>query len=535
MVRKRKRKREREEGTKERRTSLPLPVGATGKGLVVDREGRRTEGKSRSDDGVPQRKGRGEGCKKDKGRNKREARKKGKGQRERRPGKEGKGPSKKGVVGPKLLLMGNPNVGKSVIFSRLTGVDVLASNYPGTTIGFTEGRTRIGETRARLIDVPGIYSIDPTNKAEEVAVRMLDDGDIIVNLVDATHLERNLFLTLQLMETGKPIVVALTMWDETAHKGITIDVGKLEEMLGVPVVPTVGLTGQGVKALVGRIKARMAEEGPDDEGPDKAPLTDEGKWTRIGEVIQAVQTLEHRHHKLSELIAEATIRPLTGIPIAIMVLALMFLSIIMLGNLIIDNLLDPLFQDHYGPFIVNGVESIVPAGWFRDFLIGQRIDGEIDLGQSFGILTTGVYVPLVMVLPFVVLFYLILGIAEDIGYLPRLAVLVDGVMHRIGLHGSSIISVMLGLGCNVPGILSTRILETRKQRFIQIVLLSVGVPCLAMTAMIFGILGRYGLRYIAVVFITLFVVYVLLGLALKRFVKGESPELLMEIPSYKVP
>jgi ferrous iron transport protein B len=168
-------------------------------------------------------------------------------------------------------------------------------------------------------------------------------------------------------------------------------------------------------------------------------------------------------------------------------------------------------------------------------LIGQRIDGEIDFGQSFGLLTTGIYVPIVMVMPFVLLFYFILSITEDIGYLPRLAVLVDGVMHRIGLHGSSIISVMLGLGCNVPGILSTRILESRRQRFIQIVLLSIGVPCLAMTAMIFGILGRYGVQYIAIVFITLFIVYVLLGLALKRFIKGESPELLLEIPAYRLP
>ena len=147
----------------------------------------------------------------------------------------------------KILLMGNPNVGKSVIFSRLTGVKVVASNYPGTTVGYTRGLMKLGEETDEIIDVPGTYTLEPTTEAEEVASRMLDTGDVVINVVNATNLERNLYLTLQLLERDIPVVVALNMWDDTRHRGIHIDLDKLRELLGVPVIPTVAITSQGMK------------------------------------------------------------------------------------------------------------------------------------------------------------------------------------------------------------------------------------------------------------------------------------------------
>ena len=146
----------------------------------------------------------------------------------------------------KILLMGNPNVGKSVIFSRLTGVHVIASNYPGTTVGYTRGFMKLGEDRAEVIDVPGTYTLEPTCEAEEVALRMLDSGDVVINVVNATNLERNLYLTLQLLERKVPVIVALNMWDDTRHRGINIDLNRLREILGVPVIPTVATTGEGI-------------------------------------------------------------------------------------------------------------------------------------------------------------------------------------------------------------------------------------------------------------------------------------------------
>jgi ferrous iron transport protein B len=154
----------------------------------------------------------------------------------------------------RILLMGNPNVGKSVIFSRLTGAYVMASNYPGTTIDYSKGKMRVDKKKYEIIDVPGTYSLKPTCKAEEVAVKMLDDGDIIINVVDATNLERNLYLTLELLDQGKPIIISLNLWDEAKHKGIKIDEKKLEKMLNVPVVPTTALTGEGIKKLISRLR-----------------------------------------------------------------------------------------------------------------------------------------------------------------------------------------------------------------------------------------------------------------------------------------
>ena len=152
-----------------------------------------------------------------------------------------------------ILLVGNPNVGKSVFFSRITGTRVIASNYPGTTVEFTKGHMKLGEEEVEVIDVPGTYTLEPTSKAEEVASQMLHNGDLVINVLDATNLERNLYLTLELLEKHIPVIVALNIWDETKHRGISIDIAKLEERLGVPVIATVAVTGQGIKELINRI------------------------------------------------------------------------------------------------------------------------------------------------------------------------------------------------------------------------------------------------------------------------------------------
>lgn len=149
--------------------------------------------------------------------------------------------------------MGNPNIGKSALFSRLTGVNVIVSNYPGTTVEFKKGMMRLGDRWAEVIDAPGAYTLEPINKAEEIATGMLKDGDVVINVVDATNLERNLYLTLQLLEKKVPMIIALNVWDEAKHKGILIDVEKLEKLLNTPVVPTVAITGEGINELVSRL------------------------------------------------------------------------------------------------------------------------------------------------------------------------------------------------------------------------------------------------------------------------------------------
>ncbi|RQW79373.1 MAG: ferrous iron transporter B [Methanothrix sp.] len=423
----------------------------------------------------------------------------------------------------KILLMGNPNVGKSVIFSRLTGIEVVSANYPGTTVEYTEGRMKLGERMVTLVDAPGVYSLDPTSQVEEVSRKMFSLGaDVVVNVIDSTNLERNLNLTLQILEQGRPTVVALNLWDAAVHKGIQIDIIALERELGVPVVATVAVSGQGIHELVAAIgKARVP--------PPVHFETADQRWARIGEIAARTQVVSHRHPTLLDKLEDISIRPITGIPLAVLILYLSFSLVIEIGELLQKKVTDPLFLA-YSQFITGLVESHT-SGLLRDILVGTTPE----LLKSFGILTTGLYIPLGVVLPFLIPFYLVLGILEDIGYLPRLSVILDALMHRIGLHGAAILPCVLGMGCSVPAVLSVRILESPKQRYLAATLMTMAIPCASQSAMIFGMLAPYGLKYIFMVYGSLFLTFVITGFFLHKIIGGESPEIFLEIPPYRMP
>ncbi len=425
----------------------------------------------------------------------------------------------------RVLLMGNPNVGKSAIFSRLTGASVIVSNYSGTTVEFKKGNMLFEGKEAEVIDVPGTYSLKPTNKAEEVAVEMLEEGSIVINVVDATNLERNLNLTLQLMEKKVKLIVALNISDEAKHKGIKINVKKLEKLLNVPVVSTVGITGEGIKELVDKL--------PKAKSPKIKKHSDKERWVKIGNIIKQVQKVTHRHHTFLEWLGDQSVKPLPGMIIALIVLFISFEIIRFVGEGLITYVFDPLFN-LYLP-IVTAIGDFVGQNFIHDILIGTLINGQIDYTQSMGLITTGFYVPIAMVLPYIISFYIVLGFLEDFGYLPRLAVVFDTVMHKIGLHGLAVIPTLLGFGCNVPGALATRVLETRREKFIAATLMAICVPCMAQTAMIIGLVGRYGFKGIGIVFLTLFVVGSVLGFIMNKLVKGKSYEMFTEIPPYRIP
>lgn len=422
----------------------------------------------------------------------------------------------------KILLIGNPNVGKSVIFSRLTGVNVIVSNYPGTTVEFTKGYMKLDDEKIEVIDVPGIYTLEPTSKAEEVAVKILDEGaDIIINVVDATNLERNLNLTLQLLKRGIPIVVVLNFWDEVKHRGISVDLDELEKILGVPVVKTCGRTGEGIKELVSRLK---------EVKPSTYEFAEESKWCEIGKIITRVQKLSHRHHTFLDRLSEISIRPLTGIPFALVVLFFTFKIVRFIGEGLIT-IIDSIFNDYYVIWISDIVGKVIPIKFLQDLLLGTTTKPM----ESFGILTTGVYIPFVVVLPYIFSFYLMLSILEDIGYLPRLAVMLDIFLHRLGVHGYTSIPILLGLGCKVPGILATRILESEREKIISTALILMIAPCMPQTTMILTLFGHYGLKYLFLVFSILFVISIIVSIILNKILKGETPELFVEIPPYRVP
>ena len=258
--------------------------------------------------------------------------------------------------------MGNPNVGKSVFFSRLTGVHALSSNYPGTTVGFTEGTMVYDNECARLIDVPGAYTLDPTNEAEEIAHRILNEGaDRVILVIDATALERNLVMAMQVLEHRLPTIIALNMVDEARHRGIIIDIKALERELGVPIVPTVAVTGQGISDLIAKMSDASVSR--------FSPMDKETRWRIIGEIISKVQTVTHRHHTFMDRIEDISVRPLAGGLLGLMILAVSFTAIRYVGEGIINYITDPIFEKLWLP-VLEKLNTSFGGTYIGDILVG---------------------------------------------------------------------------------------------------------------------------------------------------------------------
>lgn len=426
-----------------------------------------------------------------------------------------------------FLLAGNPNVGKSLIFSRLTGIGIISSNFPGTTVGLNYGQTVFDGESYDIIDIPGLYRLEEEWVLEGKKHNLFKEleYDFIVCVADASHLERNLYFLLEIMQLKKPVILLLNKYDEAVRKGIQINVKELEKQLGIPVIPTVATTGEGLKELsyqAARIASHEAVL-----SSLNIPSDPEEKWHIIGRIIQKVQTIKHKHASFLEHLQGWATTPVTGLPIALCVLILSFFLVRFVGENIID-LLDPLYENYYVPFL----EHIFSA--IKDNAFGMLLLG--DGGENyFGVLTDGLHIALIDVMSYVLAFYALLGFLGDLGYLPRLAVLLDSLLHKVGLHGYGSLPIMLGFGCKVPAVMGIRVLETRRERIIALALILVLAPCISQTAMIISILSPYGLKYMLIVFFALFVNGILAGTILNKLMKGETPELFMEIPSWQIP
>ena len=434
-----------------------------------------------------------------------------------------------------FLLAGNPNVGKSLLFSRLTGIGILSSNFPGTTVGLHHGNVQFNGEPYHIIDIPGLYRMEEkwliNGKKHDLFKEL--EYDFVVCVADASHLERNLYFTLEMMSLGKPVILLLNKFDEAQRKGIDIDVHKLSKMLGVPVVDVVATTGEGLKRLekaVGKLSfdSAFVQTLLDEQGtPIPVPQAPEDKWHLIGHIIHRVQQITHKHASLTEKLQAWATNPISGLFIALAVLVVSFILIRLVGENLI-NWLDPLYENYYFPFMEK-IFAFLHHTPFYNFLIGDG--GE----QYFGILTDGVHIALVDVMPYVLAFYALLGFLGELGYLPRLAVLLDGLLHRIGLHGYGAIPIMLGLGCKVPAVMGVRVLETRRERVIALALLLILAPCISQTAMILSILTPYGIKYLVWVFGALVINGLIAGTILNKLLPGQTPEMFMEIPSWSVP
>ena len=422
----------------------------------------------------------------------------------------------------KILLMGNPNVGKSVIFSKLTGVHVESSNYAGTTVDYTLGEVNLYTETATLIDVPGTYSLSATSEAEQVAVGLLEEGaDLIICVLDAVHLDRNLDLALKLKEQDIPVIYSLNLVDVAKRQGIEINHEKLSELLSSPVIPTVAIRNIGLRQLINEsIKAIDKKE----ENNQKYILTDEERWEKAKEITQKVQKTTKAEDSFINRLEELTIKPWPGIPIAIFVLVISLLIVVGGGKAIRSVLLLPLMNNIIKPFLTKVVSLIVPAGTIRNILVGE-----------YGALIIGIEWPFALIMPYVFLFYLVFSFLEDSGFLPRIGVLADGILKKLGIQGGNIIPMIMGYGCAVPAILGTRAATTYKERIIVATLVSFAIPCASQTGAFIALLGDRSILALILVYLISFLIMIVVGAVMNKIIPGKSQPMLLEVPNLLLP
>ncbi|NTW29237.1 MAG: ferrous iron transport protein B [Coriobacteriia bacterium] len=456
-----------------------------------------------------------------------------------------------------VVLVGNPNVGKSVVFNALTGTYVDVSNFPGTTVELTRGR--LGEHD--VVDTPGVYGVSSFTDEETVARDIILSGDIVVNVVDSAHLERDLFLTLQLADMGKRMVVALNMADEARHQGVGIDRDLLEDLLGVPVVETVAVEGEGIAELKAAIpRARVGHADPElapvlaetaerlgcsraeallvlegDEAVSERLGAEPGgerdaiylrRRARVDDMCGHVVTESLQGASFSAKLSHAMMHPLTGIPMLLVLLGAIY---VVIGKLVAGNLVGflqgTLMEGHYIPWVQGLVGHLAaPNSAVFEVLAGQ-----------FGLLTMAPSTLLGVILPLVTAFYLLLSLLEDSGYLLRIATLTDRILVSMGLNGRAVIPFILGLGCVTMGTLSTRVLGSRRERFIATALMAVTVPCSAQLAIVAALMTTAAPIYTVAYFAILAAVFIALGTLLHKLVPGQSSDLLIDLPPLRLP
>jgi ferrous iron transport protein B len=491
-----------------------------------------------------------------------------------------------------VVLVGNPNVGKSALFGALTGTYVTVSNYPGTTVELSSGFARVAGERIRVVDTPGAASFIPSSEDERVSRDVLLEGghSAVVVVGDAKNLERTLVLALQLAEMDLPFVLCLNMMDEAAASGLGIDADGLADRLGVEVVSTVAIRHEGLArlkdALSGARKstlrvsypeslekaisemvahlpdspvsrrslAVMALAGDDTLAPwlgarlsagavlalEEIRRSVEREWTQpVAYVVSEARVREAtrlangsmsrapapRLRGFARRLERATTHPIAGVPILLGVLTVCYLFVGVFGAGTLVKLLEEgLFGRFLNPWAVALAERGIPWAPLRDLLVGP-----------YGLVTMALTYSLALVLPIVGTFFLAFGLLEDSGYLPRLAVMVNKVFKRMGLNGKAVLPMVLGLGCDTMATLTTRILETPKERLIVILLLALGVPCSAQLTVVMAMLGgRSPLGFVIWASVVLAVIFAVGKLA-ARVLPGQGSDFILELPPLRLP
>jgi len=485
----------------------------------------------------------------------------------------------------RIALIGQPNSGKSTLFNQVAGYKAETGNFIGTTVTFTESNVRLLGDVVDVVDLPGTYSLAGSNPAEREVIKYLTskEVDVVINVLDASHLTHGLSLTIELLELEVPLVIALNMMDEADRLGLLIDIKQLEEILDVPVIPMIASKGRGIqplfvkanqigqnnripshphysggieellelleyklgevqshlrtralaikllegdKAIINDVLSQKPEIEPDLKSLQKALLHQYGKsaeWViedarsnKAHSIVERIIQQGKRRISMRDRLDDILLHPFWGYIFLIAILYFFFQLVYSFGGW----LETPLMA------LFNGFEV-----WVMTFFGGsQGLIVQVLIG-----LIQGIAGGIAIVLPYLAPFLIGLGILEDIGYLPRVAFLMDSLMHKLGLHGKSIVPFILGFGCNVPAIMSTRILEDKRERYISAAL-STMVPCAARLAVIFGLVAFY-LGPIVALGIYLFNLFVIAITAkiLSKIVPETSPGLILEMPVYRIP
>ena len=420
----------------------------------------------------------------------------------------------------RIALVGNPNVGKSVIFGRLTGRYVTVSNYPGTTVTITRGRATVGAEVCDIVDTPGVNALEgPLSEDEKVTRDLLQGGgaEVVVQVADARNLRRALMLTSQLAEFKLPMILVLNMIDEARARGVDVDIAGLSAHLGIPVIEAVAPEGRGLAELRDALATPCRARGAREEGLTHIQWADETAWQfrTIGEMSLG---------RFQEWLGRAVREPITGVPILLLVLYATYLFVGVLGAQTLVGLLeDGLFGSYVNPW-ATALASHLPSALARDLLVGE-----------YGVITMGLTYAIAIVLPVVATFFLIFGFLEDSGYIPRLAIFSDRLFRAMGLNGKAVLPMVLGLGCDTMATMTTRILATPKERLIAILLLALGVPCSAQLATIMGILGGISFAAVVTLFAVVLTQMVLVGFLAACVLTGDRSDFIMELPPMRMP
>ena len=414
----------------------------------------------------------------------------------------------------RIALIGQPNCGKSTLFNQVAGYKAETGNFTGTTVKFTESKVRVAGAVVEIVDLPGTYTLEADSPAEREAALYLrsNEVDVIINVVDASRLSLGLELSLELLSLNKPVILALNMMDEADRLGLHVDGLGLQAELGTPVLPLVASKGRGVKPLF----LKALEMGK--KNTTVRELTDAGGvkgYERARQLAEKFVAQGERRTSRRDQLDDWLLHPIWGYIFLLLVLYLFFQTVYGIGQLIEPPLL-AFFES-----LTRG--ALAPFG--SEGLIAQIILGVLQ----------GIAAGIAIVLPYLLPFLFGLGILEDIGYLPRVAFLMDALMHRIGLHGKAIVPFILGYGCNVPAVMSTRTLEEPRDRYLAAALATL-VPCAARLAVVFGLVAFY-LGPVAAFALYLFnlLVIALTGRILNSLMPEDTPGLILEMPTYRIP